>query len=1849
MSDFDDARKRLVQGRKDQQAARARVAQASETLKGITATRDRLARRVGANDLFAAEHARLEAVQSHAAASLAAAKSQAARAADEARAALDRFAAFTDPRTNASRLDDTVPFALFPVRLETRFASVPSRDGDGQQPQLWVRIYPDDCSIDTFEAMLSATELQNAQRYWRGIWRAGGVEADERAAWASLVSAHGSGRAGYIADTYLPLNPADKPVKAKPSDVILTISMQTTLNAAQAAALGLYWQAIWRADDILGQQQAARAALDAAVGTATAAQLIAEHVPFNLGDRLSAPLKKGDVTVSVAYLVFAPDPATRQAAWTEAPRVEQFPERFVVLGFSGGEQTLLALGNVVASPLYVGPDPSADPKVDPGSTIHPSGNDLVIPEPLQWMVDIDQAVAAGMGLAIDLSPQQARSGFDRLLVLGLQLSANAQEGQATLETLLQHHATGRSGLSIVPQGTPTHNSSGSGTGYTAFDSADQSFDDRRQRPLFTPTPNTRERRDGQWLAEALGVAPSVMEGIHGAGGRDQLQSRAMQHALWPATMGYWMDKLLTPVFSDEAVDHTRWYFTEHVSGRGALPSIRIGGQPYGVLPTTAFSRIRWLDQPPIGIGRLFQTRPAYLRALYQVLRVADADWVRMSQDSAHLGAAASDAHEQLLGVLGLHPSSVEFHSRFAESLSELFNTINLWGLGPDFIQALIALGLHAASFGLLTQLGYTEAKPPDILSHYFLRDAQPITQLIDDRPLSETDSIRPYTDTKLNYLHWLVDAANQSLDAVRLESGFSKDVTPQALLYLYARHAVMLGYYDASYELHKAYNVLNDVQLAAMKPEPAFVHVSAAATPSESRFAALYKTQSTITGNASQSIADYITLNYRFLTAAEGLRDQIDALAQLADASTAQLERAFVEHIDLCSYRFDAWMLGLVNYQLQQMRTGGEAPATGIYLGAYAWLEDLRPSNAELTAVQLPPDVAGNFPGKQPILSDASNGGHIHAPSLTHARTAAVLRSGYVANASPANPKTLAVNLSSARVRLALSLLEGTRNGQPLGALLGYEFERGLHDAYGLAEVDKFIYPLRKAFPLVADTLSSGKTAPDVPIEAIEARNVLDGRKLIAQIDASGVATYPYGLTTTLPNASAAELLALNAQSDAIRNAYDAIADLALAEGVHQAVQGNFNRVAATLDAYSVGHFPPEPQVVQTPAEGIGLNHRVAVHFASGLAPSAAATPRAQAQPSVEAWVAQVLPPLTDIGCVVSWTDAVGTPRHHNVLLSDLALGALDVLALIQSDPAQAMTEFDDRVLQRTITHAAPRPDATLKIGYMSAPANKFSIWEVSALVRSVNALLRSARPLRSSDVTLSQTATLDTDADVFVDRARIALPQASQVMLGGDITAFIAVLAPLLADPVVNRTALITGVDGFIDKAVTLLERASRLSLPLCGWGFAHAWRHAAVRDLLAQVNDLLQRWQVKLADFDAKSVAYDGLPAATGDTERFAALRAAELVISTTLLPQPATPALLRSQLNGKRNAFDARRGQFAAVLASIGTSFLGFLNAIEALLPVSDLDAAPFSTTEFGDRAVRFVRDLSVNMTGHLAELTARSDKVKALLTTHDGAAAAGARVAALESAAKVFFGDDFRIVPEFGLSAAQGDEWANALAASTGGTLLSYLETTLKIDFPIDEWLAGAARVRPALRTWESIAALSAALSGPEASLTPIQLPYAANALWLAMQFPADHLPNSERLLYTAHYATPFDKTIRQCGLLVDSWSEVIPSTTHTTGLSFHFNRPDNEPPQAILIVTPASSSGQWVWDDLVAALSETLDLAKKRAVEPSQLDNTPYAALLPATVMAATLYGISISTNLGVANGLMLNAGLAQHG
>ena len=165
---------------------------------------------------------------------------------------------------------------------------------------------------------------------------------------------------------------------------------------------------------------------------------------------------------------------------------------------------------------------------------------------------------------------------------------------------------------------------------------------------------------------------------------------------------------------------------------------------------------------------------------------------------------------------------------------------------------------------------------------------------------------------------------------------------------------------------------------------------------------------------------------------------------------------------------------------------------------------------------------------------------------------------------------------------------------------------------------------------------------PTTAIQAIEARNVLDGKKLVDQITNSGITAYPWGVDG-LPAANPDEQTALDGTADALLNSYDAIADLALAEGVYQAVQGNYDRVASTIAAYTTGNFPPEPAIVNTAPPGIGLTHRFAIQFRHGLIAPADATPRAQAEPAIDDWLSGMLPPLDHIACNVAWNGS----RHR--------------------------------------------------------------------------------------------------------------------------------------------------------------------------------------------------------------------------------------------------------------------------------------------------------------------------------------------------------------------------------------------------------------------------------------------------------------------------------------------------------------------------------------------------------------------------------------------------------------------------
>jgi hypothetical protein len=274
-----------------------------------------------------------------------------------------------------------------------------------------------------------------------------------------------------------------------------------------------------------------------------------------------------------------------------------------------------------------------------------------------------------------------------------------------------------------------------------------------------------------------------------------------------------------------------------------------------------------------------------------------------------------------------------------------------------------------------------------------------------------------------------------------------------------------------------------------------------------------------------------------------------------------------------------------------------------------------------------------------------------------------------------------------------------------------------------------------------------------------------------------------------------------------------------------------------------------------------------------------------------------------------------------------------------------------------------------------------------------------------------------------------------------------------------------------------------------------------------------------------------------------------------------------------------------------------------------------------------------------------MTTRLDAVQALLDAHVTEADPRRRVDQVTEALRLLFGEDFPVVPDFGMPAAQGAEWRAAWGPGPAPdrSLLDHQEDTLGRDLPVDDWFTGVARVRERLRSWETVTRLAEAFETTDLDLQPMQFPHRPGLPWLALEFP-ETLPSGDplvvdedKLLYTAHFAVPFDEADRQAGLLVDEWTEVIPRRTEDTGLAFHYDRPNSEPPQTLLLALPADHGEGWRWEDLVDSIRETVDLARKRAIEPDHLDTTAYARFVPAVISAVSLFPIFPALNFSMVN------------
>ena len=346
-----------------------------------------------------------------------------------------------------------------------------------------------------------------------------------------------------------------------------------------------FWTAWYAAADDAGRQAAWRVFVGR-VGSGRAGHLARLLRPTQVpgpktpgpktpGPKAPGPTAPGPTTPGGGPLVFPP---VEPGAERRPARPVLLPGQWLAVGYSTDGLLFSRPSRPVDAELRTAPDPQAPPWEVPGSGV-------VVDEGLAWMFDYDRAVEAGMAITVPLVGDAAGAitKVDTLLVVGVDGVRDATEAAAELDRLLGVHArTG--GLAFVPQGTPTNNTETVTSGWTREERELADLAARELDPLVPVLGDNAAR-----LASVLGLGDDTTL-RRAAFGTDaeRGRSRAMIRASFEAVLGTFVRRLLK-VGDVAAIDRTatneiRSWCIQWVTGGAPYSTLRVGRQPYGILP-----------------------------------------------------------------------------------------------------------------------------------------------------------------------------------------------------------------------------------------------------------------------------------------------------------------------------------------------------------------------------------------------------------------------------------------------------------------------------------------------------------------------------------------------------------------------------------------------------------------------------------------------------------------------------------------------------------------------------------------------------------------------------------------------------------------------------------------------------------------------------------------------------------------------------------------------------------------------------------------------------------------------------------------------------------------------------------------------------------------------------------------------------------------------------------------------------------------------------------------------------------------------------------------------------------------
>jgi len=224
----------------------------------------------------------------------------------------------------------------------------------------------------------------------------------------------------------------------------------------------------------------------------------------------------------------------------------------------------------------------------------------------------------------------------------------------------------------------------------------------------------------------------------------------------------------------------------------------------------------------------------------------------------------------------------------------------------------------------------------------------------------------------------------------------------------------------------------------------------------------------------------------------------------------------------------------------------------------------------------------------------------------------------------------------------------------------------------------------------------------------------------------------------------------------------------------------------------------------------------------------------------------------------------------------------------------------------------------------------------------------------------------------------------------------------------------------------------------------------------------------------------------------------------------------------------------------------------------------------------------------------------------------------RIGAIRDSGKELLGKAFIMLPHFKLRKA--DEITEQLNFDVHKGLLRNAP-----DQAVDIWMQSLSRVRERIAGLDTLEMWAENFEVVVPEKTVVQFPFAVDEdsgdstdYWLGIEWPVDYMPSEDKLSLVIQNPSQLSTApeAAKSGILIDEWVEIIPNQNETSGITFNYDQPDAKAPNTILMAVTPQQTGQWNWSDLVYTLNDTLEMAKNRAVEPEQLEDTVFGQVLP---------------------------------